>query len=97
VTLYVVLGKFSQEGATKIKESPQRLEAARKVLKSVGGELKEFYYTMGRYDFVAICEGPNDEAVMKSLFIIGSRGAVRTETLVAIPAEKAAGIIKALP
>jgi len=91
---FVVLGKFSQEGVTKIKDSPQRLDAARKVLKSVGGEIKEFYYTMGRYDFVAMCEGPNDEAVMQALFTIGSVGAVRTETLVAVPSEKAAGIIK---
>jgi uncharacterized protein with GYD domain len=95
--LYIVLGKFSQEGVAKIKESPQRLEAAKKVLRSVGGEIKEFYYTMGRYDFVAMCEAPNDEAIMKALFIIGAVGAVRTETLATIPAEKAAGIIKTLP
>jgi uncharacterized protein with GYD domain len=95
--LYIVLGKFSQEGVAKIKESPQRLEAAKKVLRSVGGEIKEFYYTMGRYDFVAMCEAPSDEAIMKALFIIGAVGAVRTETLATIPAEKAAGIIKTLP
>ena len=95
---FVVLGKFTQEGITKIKESPQRLGAARKVAKSVGGEIKEFYYTMGRYDFVAITEGPNNEAIMQALFTICSVGAVRTETLVAIPAEKAATeIIKKLP
>jgi uncharacterized protein with GYD domain len=95
---FVVLGKFTQEGITKIKESPQRLGAARKVVKSTGGELKEFYYTMGRYDFVAIVEGPSNEAAMQSLFAICSVGAVRTETLVAVPAEKAAAeIIKKLP
>ncbi len=44
--LYVVLGKFTQEGVTKIKDLPQRLEAAGRVAKSVGGEIKEFYYTM---------------------------------------------------
>jgi len=95
---FVVLGRFTQEGITKIKESPQRLEAARQVMKSVGGELKEFYYTMGQYDFVAITEGPSNEAAMQALFTVSSRGAVRTETLVAIPAEKAAAeIIKKLP
>lgn len=91
---FVILGKFTQEGVTKIKESPERLGAARKVVKSVGGEIKEFYYTMGRYDFVAITEGPSSEAVMQALFKIGSVGAVRTETLVAVPSEKAAEIIK---
>ena len=91
---FVILGRFSQEGATKIKDSPERLAAARKVVKSVGGEIKEFYYTMGRYDFVAITEGPSSEAVLQALFTIGSVGAVRTETLAAVPAEKAAEIIK---
>ena len=91
---FIVLGKFTQEGVTKIKESPQRLAAARKVVKSVGGEIKQFYYTMGRYDFVAITESPSNEAAMQALMTIGSVGAVRTETLTAILDEKAADIIK---
>ena len=95
--VYVALGKFTQKGIENIKDSPARLEAARKVAKSVGGEIKEFYYTMGRYDFVAIVEGPNDEAMMKTLLTIAGAGAVRTETLPATPATKAAEIIKGLP
>ena len=94
---YIVLGKFTQEGTTKIKESPQRLEAAGQVIKSLGGELKGFYYTMGQYDFVAIGEGPSNEAIMQALFAIGSVGAIKTETLVAFPAEKGVEIIKKLP
>ena len=94
---YVILGKFTHEGITKIKESPQRLEASRKNVQALGGEMKAFYYTMGQYDFVAISEFPNNETMMKSLFNVGSRGSVRTETLVAIPAEKGVEIIKELP
>ena len=52
---------------------------------------------MGRYDFVIIVDAPSNEAEFKSLLIVGSGGAVRTETLVAIPAEKAAEIFKELP
>ena len=95
--LYVVLGKFTQEGITKIKDSPKRLEAAREVAKAGGGEIKAFYYTMGQYDFVAICEGPSNETMMRSFLIVGSAGAIRTETLVAVPAEKAMEIFKGLP
>ncbi len=97
MSTYIVLGKFTQEGVTKIKDSPKRLAAAREVVRSLGGEIKEFYYTLGQYDFVAISEGPSNEAVMKSLFIIGSAGAVRTETLVAVPAEKVVEMIKEMP
>ena len=94
---YVVLGKFTTEGIKNIKDSPERLEAAKKVLKSVGGEMKKFYYTLGQYDFVAIGEAPDAEAMMKAMMTIGSSGAVGTQTLTAIPAEKAAKFIKELP
>lgn len=95
--LYVILGKFTQEGIKNIKDSPSRLEKVRRLIESLGGEIKAFYYTMGQYDFVSVAEGSSNEVTMKSLFIIGSGGAVRTETLVAIPAEKAAEILKELP
>ena len=66
------------------------------MFKSVGGAFKDFYYTMGQYDFVAICEAPNEEAILKAMLTIGSKGEVRTETLTAIPADKGAEIIKGM-
>ena len=96
MAVFIVLGSFTQEGITNIKDSPNRLEAANSVAKSVGGAIKEFYYTMGRYDFVAITEAPSYEAMMRALFTVGATGAVRTETLQAIPVEKVVDIIKEL-
>jgi len=95
--MYVVLGRHTQKAIENMKASPERQEAAKKVARSLGGEIKELYYTMGRYDFVAICEAPNDEAMTKALLIVSGSGAVRTETLPAIPADKAAEIFKGLP
>lgn len=97
MALFIILGRYTQEGIKNMKESPQRLEAAKKVAESVGGSIKEFYYTLGRYDFIAITEAPNYEAVLKALMTIGSTGAIRTETLQAIPFEKAIDILKDLP
>ncbi|MFX1575034.1 MAG: GYD domain-containing protein [Promethearchaeota archaeon] len=97
MAIFIVLGRFTQEGVTKIKESPQRFEAAKKVTESLGGEIKEFYYTMGRYDFVSIIEAPSYEVMMTGLITIGSTGAIRTETLQAIPLEKGVDLIKNLP
>ena len=95
--VYIILGKYTKEGISKIKESPMRYEAAKKVAQSVGGEIKNLYYTMGRYDFLSAVDAPNNEAMMQILLAIGSGGAVSTETLVAIPAEKGAEIIRKLP
>jgi uncharacterized protein with GYD domain len=94
---FIVLGKFTQKGIENMKDSPERLEAARKVAKKGGGEIKEFYYTMGRYDFVAICEAPDVESMMRSLLVISGAGAVRTESLPATPASKAGDLLKGLP
>ena len=97
MSTFIILGKFTQEGIAKIKDSPNRAEAAKEAFKSVGADLKETYYTLGQYDFVAIIEGADIEEVTRALFIIGSQGAVRTETLVAIKKEKIKDIIKKMP
>lgn len=94
---FVILGNYTREGMMKIKEMAERLEAARQLAKSVGGELKDFYLTMGQYDFVALVEGPSIEAATQALLAIGSQGNLRTETLIAIPAKKAIEITKKLP
>ena len=93
---YIVLGNFTQKGIENIKDSPKRLDSAKKVAASLGGEIKKFYYTMGDYDFVALVEMPNDEAMTKALLTIAGAGSIRTKTLPATPAEKGAKLIKEL-
>ena len=97
MALFIVLGNFTLEGIVNIKDSPSRFEAANKVIESLGASIKNFYYTMGRYDFVAIIEAPNFETMIKGLFIVCGAGAIRTETLQALPLEKGVDIIKDLP
>lgn len=92
--LYFILGKYTKEGITKIKDAPDRYEKAKKAAQSVGGEIKSLHYTIGRYDFISLIEAPNNEAMMQLLFMLGRGGVISTETLVAIPAEKGAEILK---
>ena len=94
---YIILGQFTQKGIEDIKGNPERLENSKKLAKSLGGEMTAFYYTMGQYDFVSIVEGVDLDKSLKGLFITGMGGMVRTETLVAFPAEKGAEIIKGIP
>ena len=44
---YISLVKYTQKGAENVKESPQRLDAAKKAFKGLGAELKEFYLITG--------------------------------------------------
>ena len=95
--IYVILGKFTQKGIENIKDSPKRLEDAKKLVKSLGGEITEFYYTMGQYDFVATMELPDDEAATKAILTTAMGGNVRTETLKATSVEEMAKIVGELP
>ncbi len=58
MAMYVVLGKFTQKGATGIKEAGQRLAQAKVIYRQMGGELKGVYITLGRYDVVHVAELP---------------------------------------
>ena len=82
---YMALINWTEQGIRNIKDSPNRLEAAKKSLKDMGGEVKTFYMLQGSYDAVLILEAPNDEALGKFHLKIGSAGNVRTTTMRAYP------------
>jgi len=78
---YVILLNYTEQGIKNLKESPSRLDAARKAAEAMGGKLKEWYLVMGQYDAVVVAEAPNDEVVTRLMLTIGALGNVRTQTL----------------
>ncbi|MFW9965082.1 MAG: GYD domain-containing protein [Candidatus Sifarchaeia archaeon] len=95
--IFVIMGNLTEKGIKSIKDAPKRQKQAEEIIKSVGGKLLGLYYTMGKYDWISIVEGPSIEAAMKALFIFGQGGTNRTRTLVAITAEEATKILRELP
>ena len=93
---YVTLLRYTQQGIAKIKESPARLDAARKAAEKAGGKIHGWYLTMGRYDAVFIAEFPNDEACARFALSVGSLGNVTTETLKAFTEPEYRNIIGSL-
>ncbi len=94
---YILLSRFTEQGLQTIKDGPARLEAAKKTLRRLGAELKDFYLTVGQYDAVAVVEAPDDETVARASLAIGSLGNVRLETLRAFTEEEYRKIVGALP
>jgi uncharacterized protein with GYD domain len=94
---YVSLVNWTDQGIKKIKDSPKRLDAARKDLKALGGELKAFYMLQGSYDAMLIFDVPNDDALTKFLLSSGAAGNVRTTTARAYTEEEYRKHIAALP
>jgi uncharacterized protein with GYD domain len=77
---YMSLIKYTQKGVENMKESPNRLETAKGLFKSMGAEIKSFYLAMGRFDALVVSEIPDDETAMKLSITLGSAGAIRTES-----------------
>ena len=78
---YISLLRWTQQGAAGLKNSPKRLDAARKAFKKLGAEIKDVYLTMGRCDLVCVIEAPDDESAARALLSLGSQGNVQSETL----------------
>jgi len=81
MSTFVSLINWTDQGIRNVKDSPKRLDAARKTLKEMGSELKAFYMTQGSLDAILIFEAPSDEVAAKFLLKIGSAGNIRTTTL----------------
>ncbi len=94
---YIMLMHYTQKGIENVKQSPTRLDAAKKTFKAIGAELKEFYLVAGRYDIVVVAEAPNDETIAKCALDLASKGSVATETLRAFREDEYRKIIAALP
>ena len=82
---YVMLASWTDQGALHVRESPKRMDAAKKALRDMGGEFKSIYMTMGDYDLIAIYEAPDDAVAARFTLLLGQMGAVRTRTLKAFP------------
>lgn len=85
---YISLYKWTEQGIKNVKDSPERLDAAKKGIEAAGGKLISFYLTIGRYDMVTIGELPSDEALASFMLSLGAGGNVRSETMKAFPEDQ---------
>jgi len=93
---FVTLIRYTQQGIANIKESPTRLDAAKKAAQKAGGKIHAWYLTMGRYDAVLISEFPSDDAGAKFTLSIGALGNVTTETLKAFTESEYRNIVSGI-
>jgi uncharacterized protein with GYD domain len=85
VPTYVMLANWTDQGARQVRDSPRRLDTAKKSLAEMGGEFKTLWMTMGDYDLIVVYEAPDDAVAARFTLMLGQMGAVRTTTLKAFP------------
>jgi uncharacterized protein with GYD domain len=93
---YIQLLSWTEQGVRSVKDSPARLEAAKKTIRELGGEMKSFHLTMGAYDMVVVLEAPSDEVAARFALSVAQGGNVRTQTLKAFPEAQYRDIIGSL-
>jgi uncharacterized protein with GYD domain len=96
MTTYIALFNLTDAGIKAAKDSPRRLDAAKKLLADMGGEMKQFYMVMGKFDFVGICKAPDDAVMARYVLQLGGLGFVRAKTLKAFPETAYREIIRSL-
>jgi uncharacterized protein with GYD domain len=96
MTTYIALVNWTDQGVRQVKESPRRLDAARKLLNDMGGDFMTIFLTMGDYDLVITYEAPDDAIAARFILQLGMLGNVRTQTLKAFPESAYREIIASL-
>ncbi len=93
---YLMLLNWTDQGMKTVKESPKRLDAAKKLAKDLGGEVKTVYMTQGSIDLALVVEMPNDEKLASFVLKVGAGGNVRSTTLKAYSEDEYRRIIGGL-
>lgn len=80
---FVTLTNYTADGLATLAdlEAEEFLQMSEAEVEDHGGELKDFYLTMGQYDAVVVTEFPDAEAATRAILSIIQDGIAETETL----------------
>jgi uncharacterized protein with GYD domain len=93
---YIVLNSFTDQGVRSAKDTTKRADAVRELAKKFGVTAKEFFWTLGSYDVVAIYDAPDDASMTALGLAIGAAGNIRTQTMRAFSREEMNGVLAKL-
>ena len=93
---YIALSNFTDQGIRNVKDSTKRADAVKVAAKKFGATLTQIYWTLGKYDLVAIIEAPDDASATAFALAIGMAGNIRTQTLRAFSKDEMDAILAKL-
>ena len=98
MAVYIFLGKRTQDAARGTSGTPSRSVTGRQYSEQLGIKVLGHYATLGEYDVVTICEGPDDPHGYFKIAAFGSQDSSMTWTaLPAIPMDEYYRLLKELP
>jgi uncharacterized protein with GYD domain len=90
---YIALSNFTDQGMRNIKDTTKRADAVKEAASKFGAKMTQLYWTLGKYDLVAIIEAPDDTSATAFALAIGMAGNVRLQTMRAFSKDEMDGIL----
>jgi uncharacterized protein with GYD domain len=94
---YIALVNFTDQGVRHIRQTTDRAKSLARAASNAGIEIKNIYWTLGRFDAVFIADAPDVETITAFALSMGSLGNIRTQTLRAFSAEEMNKILEKVP
>jgi uncharacterized protein with GYD domain len=95
--MFVVLGKFTDQGAKDLPNLRKTVERNTAGGNRLGVKTHGWYLTQGRYDFVILVEAPDAETVLAGSTAAAGLGVGHSETLRAYTVDEFEQVLKKLP
>ena len=90
---FIGLFNWTDEGIRTARESVERAGAGRQLAESMGGSIREIYWTLGPFDLVAVADFPDEETAAAFGVALAQQGKVRSTTLRAFSQEEIGGVL----
>ena len=85
---YLVLLRFTEQGAKNLKKSTARAGDFREAAAKTGVAVEAQYWTVGSADGVLILKADQEAAVLRCIASLAAEGNVRTQTMRALDAKE---------
>ena len=90
---YIVLGEWTEQGVKNAKDTTDRADKASELAQRMGGAFKQIWWTLGKYDVVAVVEFPDDTLFAAWGLALAKEGNIRTTSARAFTRSEMQGII----
>jgi uncharacterized protein with GYD domain len=91
---YVVLYRFTEQGAKGIRGTVERARQTREEQEKRGFKVQALLWIQGPYDLLSIVDAPSEDAMMGGMVNIVSAGNVTSTTMRAYDEKEMADILK---
>lgn len=90
MTTFMYLGKYTADGLKGLADEggTQRRVATERLITSIGGSIREYWFAIGEYDFVLMVDLPDDAAGLVAPILTGASGTVRVLTVPLVSPEQ---------